>query len=73
VAIYRLLQNPTFGPDEIRLIAAAFEGALIDLRLKDRDDPVTELVANKIFEQAQRGERDPQKLREAAVTEFRRK
>lgn len=73
VAIFRLLVNSSFGPDEQRLIATAFEGALIDLRLKDRDDPMTELVAQEIFKQAERGERDPQKLRQAAVTELRNK
>jgi hypothetical protein len=37
------------------------------LRLVNRDDPATEIVAKKIIELAQRGERDPVRLRQAAV------
>ena len=33
------------GPDEIEAMTAAQEAALIDLRLVDRDDPITEIVA----------------------------
>jgi hypothetical protein len=37
------------------------------LRLKDRADPATETIAKKIIELAQRGERDPVRLRERAI------
>jgi len=65
--IYRLLQSHAFGPDEIRVLTTAFEEALQTLRLVDRADPATELVARKIIEFAQQGERDPVRLRERAV------
>jgi hypothetical protein len=65
--IYRLLQNHAFGPDEIRVLTTAFEEALQTLRLVDRADPATEMVARKIIELAQQGERDPVRLRERAV------
>jgi hypothetical protein len=39
VAIYRLIASGTFGPEEIKAMAAAYEGALIDLQLVDRNDP----------------------------------
>ena len=65
--IYRLLQNHAFGPDEIRVLTTAFEEALQSLRLVDRADPATEMVARKIIELAQQGERDPVRLRERAV------
>jgi hypothetical protein len=31
MAIYRLIANGSFGPDEIKVMIAAYEGALIDL------------------------------------------
>jgi hypothetical protein len=37
------------------------------LRLKDRSDPATEVIARRIIELAQRGERDPARLREYAI------
>jgi hypothetical protein len=37
------------------------------LRLVDRDDPATTLVARTIIDLAKRGERDPARLRDAAV------
>ncbi len=65
--IYRLLQNHAFGPDEIGILTTAFEEALQTLRLVDRTDPATEMVARKIIELAQQGERDPVRLRERAL------
>ena len=65
--IYRLLKDSAFGPDEIKVLSSAFEAALRDLNLVDRADPATELVAKRIIELAQQGERDPLRLREGAV------
>jgi hypothetical protein len=70
MAIYRLMQNAGFNPEQIELMASAYEGALIDLKMKDREDPLTELIAKKVIEYAQRGERDPTRLREHVVREF---
>jgi hypothetical protein len=67
MAIYRLLKNRAFGPDEIKVLTTAYEEALRTLRLKDRADPATEMIAKKIIELAQRGERDPARLREHAL------
>jgi hypothetical protein len=64
--IYRLLRDHAFGPEEIKILGDAFEDALRTLRLVNRDDPATEIVAKKIIELAQRGERDPVRLRHAA-------
>ncbi len=61
--IHRLLEKQAFGPDEIRVLVTAFEGALRTLRLVDRTDPAAETVAKKIIELAQQGERDPERLR----------
>jgi hypothetical protein len=67
MAIYRLLKNRAFGPDEIKVLTTAYEDALRALRLTNRSDPATELIAKKIIELAQRGERDPVRLRERAI------
>jgi len=42
VAIYRLIANGSFGPDEIEAMTTAYEGALIDLKCADRNDPLTD-------------------------------
>src|SRR5262245_63681110 len=65
--IYRLLRDHAFGPDDIKILGDAFEDALRTLRLVNRDDPATEIVAKKIIELAKQGERDPVRLRQAAV------
>jgi hypothetical protein len=66
MAIYRLIAIGTFGPDEIKAMAAAYEDALANLKL-DRDDPLTELVAKSIVNVTATGERDPETIRERAL------
>jgi hypothetical protein len=65
--IRRLLENHVFGPDEITVLTTAFEDTLRTLRLVDRADPATEIIARKIIELAAQGERDPVRLRERAI------
>jgi hypothetical protein len=67
MAIYRLLKNSAFGPEEIKVLTTAYEDTLRTLRLADRADPATEIIAKKIIEFAQRGERNPLRLRERAI------
>ena len=67
VAIYRLIANGTFGPDEIKAMAAAYEGALIELQLIDRNDPLTELIAKAIVNVTATGERDPENIKVRAL------
>jgi hypothetical protein len=70
--ILRLLEahDSAFGPDEIAIMVAAFEDALRELGLVDREDPATVMVAKRIFEMAKQGERDPARLREGAVKQL---
>jgi hypothetical protein len=56
-----------FGPEQIACMRAAYEDALTALDLSDQQDPVTELVAKRIIEAAQTGERRPDRLREVAL------
>jgi len=65
--IVRLSQNHAFGPEDIKVISAAYEQTLSSLGLIDRADPLTKIVAEKIIECAQMGERDPVRLRDCAL------
>ena len=49
MAIYRLMQNTEFEPQDIERLVAAYELTLRVLRLKDRDDAITLLVAEQII------------------------
>ena len=67
MAIYRLIASGSFDPNEIEAMTAAYETALVEIGLVDRDDPLTELIANSILTVAARGERDPEKIKERAL------
>jgi hypothetical protein len=70
MAIYRILQNSPLGPDDIARLVAAYEETLKALGLKDRSDPITELVARKILEIGQTGVRDPLQLAKLAIKDL---
>jgi hypothetical protein len=59
MAIHRLLQKSAFGPEDIDLLAKAYEDALRALHINGMSDPAPELVAKAIIAIAQTGERDP--------------
>jgi hypothetical protein len=67
MAIYRLIANGTFGPAEIKAMTAAYEAALLDLGLRDRDDPITEIVATAIVSITSMGELDPLTIKDRAL------
>jgi hypothetical protein len=67
MAIYRLIAGGTFDPKVIEVMSAAYELALSDLKLIDRNDPLTELIAKSIVIVVARGERDPEKIKERAL------
>jgi hypothetical protein len=70
MTIYRLFQNSAFGPEEIGYITAAYEDALRVLGLANRGDAITEIVAKKVIEIAQTGERNPVQIRLRAIAEL---
>jgi len=53
--IYRLLEGQAFDPDHCRTMGAAYEGLLKELGLKDRADPLCEVIAKKVIEFGKRG------------------
>jgi hypothetical protein len=68
--IRQLLDSNAFNPEEVTMLRDVFEDTLRALKLVDRSDPVTLLIAKKIVGLARRGERDPARLRQAAVQVF---
>jgi hypothetical protein len=70
VPIYPLLQKLPMSPDEIKCLTTAYERTLTALCLKDRNDPLTELVAKKIIKIAQTGIKDPAEICQRALREL---
>jgi hypothetical protein len=70
VAIYRLLAKSPLGPQEIDILAKAYEATLLALGLVDRNDPITEMIAKKIIEIGQTGLRDPAQISAQAIQEL---
>ena len=57
------LAGQAFEPETIETMSAVFVAACEALHLKVGDDPQTRFVAEKVINLAQRGIRDPEKLR----------
>jgi hypothetical protein len=66
--IWHILRNDhSFTPEDNTVLVAVFEETLKVLNLSSREDPVTKLIAERIVELAKKGERDPVRLRSAAM------
>jgi len=61
------IAGSSFGPDEIKVMTEAYEGALIDLAIDYRDEPTTRLIAKSIVNVAATGERNPVIVKERAI------
>ena len=69
-----LVEEKTFfSPEDITALATAFEDTLRTLRLSDRNDPIALMVAKKIIELAKQGERNPERLRALAISQFEKR
>jgi hypothetical protein len=60
-------QGASFEPEAIAAMAAAYHAILEELRLSDREDAGTLMVAKRVIEVAALGEHDPQRLADAAL------
>jgi hypothetical protein len=69
--INRLLKDSKLEPNVVEGLNRAFEQALRQLHLVDRNDPLTELVARKIIEIGAAGVSDPAEIAKRAVEELR--
>ena len=67
MATHRMLENHAFEPEAIKTMTAAYDEVLHTLCLAHRSDPITWIVAEKVIQFAQRGERNPVRLRELAL------
>jgi hypothetical protein len=65
--INRLLRGSKLDPDKVELLNRAFDLALRSLGLVDRNDPITELVAEKVIEVHELGVNDPAEIADIAV------
>jgi hypothetical protein len=71
VPIRLIINNDcSFTPEEADILIGAFEATLHDLKLVDREDPLTLLVAKHIIKLAKQGERDPVRLRRRTIQEL---
>jgi hypothetical protein len=68
--INRLLKGMNLEPERVEALNRAFDLALRSLRLADRNDPITEIVAKKIIEIEATGVRDPVEISESAVKQL---
>jgi hypothetical protein len=64
--INRLLAGTAAAPEEVARLNDAYERALSDLGLVDRNDPLTEMVAKRVIEIG-RTITDPAKISQRAV------
>jgi hypothetical protein len=68
--MHRLIQNLAFNQNDIERLAAAYEEALLALHISDRDDPINEVIAQRIIEGSRAGVRDPHDLCKMAVKDL---
>jgi hypothetical protein len=68
--INRLLQNSKLEPAEREVLNLAFIRALRLLHLKDRSDPICEIVARKVIEIGATGASDPVAISEIAARQL---
>jgi hypothetical protein len=77
MALYQLLrevidtpEGGSFTPEEVAVLGTAYEAILVVLRLNDRFDPITEIIATKVIEVFQSGERNPTQICNRAIKEL---
>jgi hypothetical protein len=66
-ALNRLLEKTALAPEEISRVTDAYKLALSELGLKDRDDPLTAIVAERILEVGQTGIQDCTEICRVAI------
>jgi len=77
MSILKLLGKHTFDVDTMIILAAAFDAAWLSLQTSgspvaadDRAAETRDLLAQRLIEIAQRGERDKQRLVQEALAQF---
>jgi len=67
-SIVNLFHEAAFGPEEVELLALAYDKARRSLHDRGQPPVVQTVIAERIIAAAKRGERDPDKLCEAALS-----
>ena len=70
MAIFRLIKESAFGPDQIKVMTEAYEAALKSLHLKAGTHPINEIIAKKIVSIVQADEHDPKRICARTITEL---
>jgi hypothetical protein len=64
-------QGGVFDPEDIAIMATAFDRLLADLKLVDRADPVVTMVAKLVIELVRNGERDLERIRQRVLGRYK--
>jgi hypothetical protein len=56
-----------FLPEDIAVMATAFDRLLADFKLVNRDDPIVTMLAKLVIELVRTGERDPERIRQQVL------
>ena len=72
MTVHRLYKNKAFEPEAVTMTTHAYAGVCRKLGLSEGDRPEVNAVAKKVIEFAQRGERDPVRLREHVLQALQR-
>jgi hypothetical protein len=65
--------HSVFDPADIEAMAKAFEAACMALNVSRQEDVLRDLVATFVIEHAQTGERDPERLCEFVLFNFKQR
>jgi hypothetical protein len=70
MSIYKIIQSTPLEPHDLQRLISAYRQTLLFLGLKDRDDSLTRIVAQKIFEVGQTGIEDPAEISKLAIKQL---
>lgn len=70
MAIYGMLRTASFSPQDNERLAAAYEDALHALRIVNRADPITVVIAKRIIDAAKNRVHDSNELCALAIKDL---
>ena len=62
MALYRRLDSSNYNAADQARMGATYELLLMQLRLLNRDDPITELIATRVIQAFESGKDDPHEI-----------
>ena len=71
-SIHPFPYRDVLAPEDIRIAASAFDSALVSLNGAAQESSTREAVARYIMQKTLQGERDPIRLRDGALAQFRK-